>query len=227
MNNAYKFFLEYFRDIAGLDHFAKPLSAIICIVIIIIVAWFSHFLTRHIILRIVSHIAKRTKTNWDDILVKNKVFNGLAHLVPAFIIYYSTNFSYPVIHQPISELDPATLAELSKDYYFTLAGLLLKFSKLYFTIIIVYVGSTILNSAMDIYNTTDYAHHRPVKGYVQLLKILIYFMAGIMIVSVLLERDPTVLLAGLGAMAAVLLLIFKDTIFGICGIYSALGKRNG
>jgi miniconductance mechanosensitive channel len=67
---------------------------------------------------------------------------------------------------------------------------------------------------MEIYNTTAYAHHRPVKGYVQLLKILIYFMAGIMIISILINRDPTVLLAGLGAIAAVLLLVFKDTILG-------------
>ena len=214
MNNIYKFLLEYIRDINGLDHFAKPLSAFICILIIILIAWFSHFLTRHIILRIVARIARKTKTDWDDILVKNKVFNGLAHLIPAFIIYFTANFSYPLIHQPLSELDAATLHQLSQDYYFTLAGILSKIARVYFTIIVVYVGNTVLNSGMEIYNTTEYAHHRPVKGYVQLLKILIYFMAAIMIISVLLERDPTVLLAGLGAMAAVLLLVFKDTILG-------------
>lgn len=214
MNNLYKLFLDYFSNISGVEHFAKPLAALLCIIIIIIIAWFSHFLTRKIILRIVARIARKTKTDWDDILVKNKVFNGLAHLVPAFILYYTANFSYPPVHQPLSELAPGVLAELSKEYYFTLSAILLKIAKVYFTIIIVYVGNTVLNSGMDIYNTTEYSHHRPVKGYVQLVKILIYFMAGIMIVSVLLERDPTVLLAGLGAMAAVLLLVFKDTILG-------------
>ncbi len=214
MNNIYLFLLEHFRGIEGISQLAKPLSALLCIIIIIVIAWFSHFLTRHVILRIVARIAQKTKTDWDDILVKNKVFNGLAHLVPALIIYYTANFSYPPIHQEISELSQSVLSELSKDYYFGLEGILLKVAKFYFTIIIVYVGNTVLNSGMEIYNTTEYSHHRPVKGYVQLLKILLYFMAGIMIVSILINRDPTVLLAGLGAIAAVLLLVFKDTILG-------------
>lgn len=214
MNNIYTLLLEYFREIEGLSQFAKPSSALFCMLIIGVIAWFSHFLTRHVIVRIVARIAKKTRTDWDDILVKNKVFNGLAHLVPAIIIYYSAGFSYPPIHQEISELSKTVLSELSNDYYFGLEGIILKIAKFYFTIIVVYVGNTILNSGMEIYNTTEYAHHRPVKGYVQLLKILLYFMAGIMIVSVLLNRDPTVLLAGLGAIAAVLLLVFKDTILG-------------
>ncbi len=214
MNNVYQYLLEHFREIEGLSYFAKSLSALICILIIIVIAWFSHFLTRQVILRIVARIAEKTKTDWDDILVKNKVFNGLAHLVPAFIIYYTANFAYPPIHQNISELGQAALTELSKDYYFALGGILLKIAKFYFTIIIVYVGNTLLNSGLEIYNTTEYAHHRSMKGYVQLIKILIYFLAGIMIISILLNRDPTVLLAGLGAMAAVLLLVFKDTILG-------------
>ncbi len=214
MNNVYKFLVDHFHEVEGVSYFAKPISAFICILIIVAIAWFSHFLTRQIILRIVARIAKKTKTDWDDILVKNKVFNGLAHLVPALIIYYTANFSLPPVHNPLNELDQATLLELSKDYYFTLAGLLLKIAKVYFTIIIVYVGNTVLNSGLEIYNTTEYSHHRSMKGYVQLVKILIYFMAGIMIISILLERDPTVLLAGLGAMAAVLLLVFKDTILG-------------
>ncbi len=214
MNNIYEFILDYIREISSLSFLAKPIAAFICLVIIIVVAWFSHFLTRKIILRIVARIARKTKTDWDDILVKNKVFNGLAHLVPAFIIYFTTNFSYPDIHQPLDELDPAVLSQLSQDYYFGLAGILLKLARIYFTLIIVFVGNSVLNAGMEIYNTTPYSHHRSIKGYIQLLKILIYFMAGIMIISILLERDPTVLLAGLGAMAAILLLVFKDTILG-------------
>jgi miniconductance mechanosensitive channel len=95
-----------------------------------------------------------------------------------------------------------------------LAGVLIKVAKIYFALIIVFVANSLLNSAMEIYNTTEYSHHRPITGYVQLLKILVYFMVGINIVSVLLNKNPTVLLTGLGAMAAILLLIFKDTILG-------------
>lgn len=214
MNNVYEFFQDYFSKIEGVDYFSKLLSASICILIIITIAWFSHFITRQVIVRIVSRIAKRTKTDWDDILVKNKVFNGLAHLVPAFIIYYTADFAYPQSPQDLSNLSQEALNELSKIYYLSLNRFLLSIAKLYFTVIIVYVGNTLLNAGLDIYNTTEYSHHRSMKGYVQLLKILIYFMAGIIIISILLDRDPTILLTGLGAMAAVLLLIFKDTILG-------------
>ena len=214
MNNIFKFLLDYFREFSGMEFWAKPVAAFISIVIIVIVAWFAHFLTRHIILRIVARIAKRTKTTWDDILVKNKVFVGLAHLVPAFIVLYTANFSFPDIHQEISELPAETIEFLKQDHYFKLAGILTNLAKIYFTLIIVFVSNSVLNSGMEIYNTTEFAHHRPIKGYIQLIKILIYFMAGIMIIAVLLNRNPTVLLTGLGAMAAVLLLVFKDTILG-------------
>jgi miniconductance mechanosensitive channel len=72
----------------------------------------------------------------------------------------------------------------------------------------------VLNAVNDIYMTTSYAHHRSIKGYLQLLKILVFFLSSILIVAVILGKDPTVLIAGLGAMAAVLMLVFKDTILG-------------
>jgi len=214
MRSVYKFLLEYFRDLSGMEIWAKPLSAFITIVIIIIIAWLAHFLTRQIILRIVSRIAKRTKTTWDDILVKNKVFRGLAHLVPAFIMYYTFDFSYPVLHQELKELEPEMIDALTRDHYLYLTSFLIKTVKIYFTAIIVFVSNSVFNAAFEIYNTTPYSHHRPIKGYIQLLKIFVYFMAGIMIISILLNRNPTVLLTGLGAIAAVLLLVFKDTILG-------------
>jgi miniconductance mechanosensitive channel len=214
MRTVYKFLLDYLRDIGGMEMMAKPLATILCIIIIIFAAWLAHFLTRQVILRIVARIAKRTKTTWDDILVRNKVFSGLAHLVPAFILYYTADFASPVLHQQLSDLDPSILQALAHDHYLALAGFLLKVSRIYFTFIIVFVTNSLLNSALEIYNTMPIAHHRPIKGYVQLVKIFVFFMAGIMIIAVMLEKDPTVLLAGLGAMAAILILVFKDTILG-------------
>ncbi len=214
MRTVYKFLLEYFRNFDGTDLFAKPLAALICIVLLVFIMWLSHYITKHVFVKIVVRIAKKTKTTWDDILIKNKVFKGLAHLVPAFILYYSANFAYPVLHQDLSELQPSVLDALSIDYYLALYSFLIKLARIYFIIIVVYVSNSLLNSGLDIYNTTEYAHHRSIKGYIQLVKIFVYFMAAILIISVLIGKDPTVLLAGLGAMAAVLMLVFKDTILG-------------
>jgi miniconductance mechanosensitive channel len=129
-------------------------------------------------------------------------------------MYYTFDFSYPVIYQELKELEPEVLNALTKDHYLYLSGFLIKTVKIYFTAIIVFVSNSVLNAGFEIYNTTPYAHHRPIKGYIQLLKILVYFMAGIMIIAILLNRNPTVLLTGLGAIAAVLILVFKDTILG-------------
>lgn len=214
MKIIYSNLLNHIREIGTMELLAKPLSALICIVLIIIVAWVAHFITRKIFLAIVQRIARRTKTQWDDILVENKVFKGLAHLVPAFIMYYTVDFSFPNIHQDVSELAPEVYKSLSVDYYWNLTAVLLKIVRIYFIVIIVFVANSVLNAGLQIYNTTEFSHHRSIKGYVQLVKIFVFFMAGILLISILLGKDPTALLAGLGAIAAVLLLVFRDTILG-------------
>ena len=214
MRSVYNFLLENIREINEISFLAKPGAAFATLIIIIFLAWLGHFATRKFFIRIVSRIAHRTKTTWDDILVNRKVFSGIAHLVPALIIYYTSDFSYPPITQELSELSETTLNTLSQDYYFSLAGFLLKTAQVYFILILIFVSNSVLNAGLDIYNTTPFSQNRPIKGYLQLVKILIFFLSGIMFIAILLERDPTGLLAGLGAMAAVLLLIFKDTILG-------------
>lgn len=211
MRAIYKFLLDYIRELGGMEFLAKPVVALVCILIIIFVAWLAHFLIRQIFLRIVSRIAKRTKTDWDDILVKNKVFSGLAHLAPAFILFFTADFASPVV---LENLDMEEMKILSENYYLSFYIFLSGIARIYFTLIVVFVANSILNSALEIYNTTSFAHHRPIKGYVQLVKILVFFMAGIMVISILLDKDPTYLLTGLGALAAVLILVFRDTILG-------------
>lgn len=215
MKAIYLYFLEVFREAGVVGFFVKPFAFALMLALILIVAWLAFFLTKKIILSFVHRVAKRTKTNWDDILVKHKVFSGLAHLVPAFIIYSSYNFASPDIHTPLSQLAPEVLETLSQDYYFTVGAFLLKLSKLYFAAIFVYIVSVFLNACNEIYNSSDIAHHRPIKGYIQLVKIILYFVMAIICIAILLGKDPTVLFAGLGAMAAVLILVFKDTILGL------------
>jgi miniconductance mechanosensitive channel len=214
MRSVYKFFLEIIREFEPVAFLAKPGAAFATLLLVILIAWLGHYITRKIFIRIVSQIARRTKTTWDDILIKRKVFSGLAHLVPAFILYFTADFSYPVINQELSELNDSTINMLSRAYYFSLAGFLVKLAQIYFVLIVIYVSNSLLNAGLDIYNTTPFSINRPIKGYLQLIKILIFFLSGIMIISILLGRDPTGLMAGLGAMAAVFMLVFKDTILG-------------
>lgn len=225
MRSVYKYLLETIRSVDQLEMLAKPGAAFVTLVILIAMAWLGHYLTRQIVVRIMHQIATRSKISWDDMFVKRKVFSNLAHLVPAFILFHAADFSYPVINQELSELSDATISMLAKDYYFSLAGFLTKTAQIYFVAIFIMVLNSLLNASLDIYNTTPYATTRPIKGYLQLFKILIFSLSGILIISILLERDPTVLLAGLGAMGAVLLLIFKDSILGFVASIQLSGNN--
>lgn len=225
MRSVYKFLLETIRSVDQLEILAKPGAAFATLVILIAMAWLGHFLTRQTVVQIVHRIALRSKISWDDMFVKRKVFSNLAHLVPAFILYHAADFSYPIINQELPELSEATISMLAKDYYFSLAGFLTKTAQIYFVIIFILVLNSLLNASLDIYNTTPYSTTRPIKGYLQLFKILVFSLSGILIISILLERDPTVLLAGIGAMGAVLLLIFKDSILGFVASIQLSGNN--
>lgn len=210
----YKILLDTFRDQAFLEPFAKPLSAMITVVFLILLSWLALVVVRFIILRIVLKLARITSTEWDDILVRKKVFHSLAHLVPAFMLYYSVGFAGPVIPNTVPEIPAGAMERLMADYYPGLGSFLMKFVKFYFIFVLISILNSLLNAANEIYQTTAYSQHRSIRGYIQLVKILVYFISAILVISIILERDPTVLIAGLGAMAAVLLLVFKDTILG-------------
>ncbi len=225
MRSLYKLLLETIRSVDQLELFAKPGAAIGTLLTLLLLAWIGHFVTRKIIVSLVVRLARRTETTWDDILVRRKVFSNLSHLVPAFILYYSAGFSSPEHYQDLQTLGESTLEMLSKDYYLSLAGILIKTAQIYFVLIMVFVINSLLNAGLDIYNTTNYSVHRPIKGYIQLLKILIFFLSGILIISLLIGKNPTVLLAGLGAMGAVLLLIFQDSILGFVASIQLSGNQ--
>lgn len=210
----YRFLLKEFRLIEGLDAFAKPLAAIAVFLTIAVLAYVAYLVSRKFMMIVVHRVADKTETTWDDILVENNVFKGVANLVPALIFFYTANFAGPDASIHIASLDPQALTDLSKDFYINLDDLLIRLSKLYLIGIAVYLINALLNSLLGIYNTTQYAITRPIKGYIQLVKIFIYGMAVILMIAYLFKKDPWDLVIGLGTMAAVLLLIFRDTILG-------------
>jgi miniconductance mechanosensitive channel len=145
-----------------------------------------------ILVRFIHRMVLKTKSDWDDFLLRRKVFTALSHLPSAFIFYFTYNFSEIKIVDEI----------------------LLRVSLIYFVVIVSMVLNRLVRAGLDIYHTTPYAQNRSIKGYAQLLHILIYFVAAIFIISFIAGKSPLYLLTGLGAIAAVLLLVFKDTILG-------------
>jgi miniconductance mechanosensitive channel len=127
------------------------------------------------------------------VFVKQKVFNRLAHLAPAIIIYYSL--------QHIFEAD-------------ALINFLGNFTQAIMVLLVLLVIDALINALHEIYHKLPVSQGRNIKGYVQVVKIFFYGMAIILIISILANKAPGKLLAGLGAVAAILLLVFKDTILG-------------
>ncbi len=153
-------------------------------------AWLVHVVARRIVLTVVQAIVKRTSTRWDDALIERRVFHHLAHLAPAMVIYAAAGLFGPV----------QSLIERACIVYMLLTG--------------IFVLNSFLNAIGDIYRDFKISRQRPIRGYLQIAKIILFIFIGLVAISVILDRSPWLLLSGFGAMTAVVILVFKDTILG-------------
>jgi len=193
MRSLYLILNEVFLDLNFLELYAQLTAILLTFVALLIVAVIVHWITKVIVIRVIHKLVKNSKTEWDDYLLKHRVFQSLSHLTSALVLYYSSNYSQiPEVTSVIAMI-----------------------TNIYFVIIFVKVVSGVLKASNDIYLTTPFSATRSIKGYIQLVMILVYFVAGIFIIAVIFNKSPLVLLGGLSAIAAVLLLIFKDTILGL------------
>ncbi len=161
---------------------------------ILVMAILADIITRRIILAGIRKIVLKSKTQLDDILIQRRVFHKIAHVVPGLLIYFTAGFifsDYPELGDVIGRL-----------------------SLVYIIIVLLLSVDSFISALHQMYLTTPISEGRPIKGYVQLVKIVIYFLAIILIIASLMKESPNKLLAGLGAMAAVLMFVFKDTILG-------------
>jgi miniconductance mechanosensitive channel len=189
----------WFRDIfvdAGLSYsLSSFLSTIALVLIVILLSWLANLITKAIILRVVTRIVNRTTNTWDDIFLEQKVFTRLSHFAPALVIWFMAAWALKSY--------PTWLVVVHKMTY----------------IYMVIVGTVVLNSFIDawheVYKTLPIAKHRHIKGYVQLLKIFVMVVTILVLVSVLFKKDISTLIAGLGAITAVLILVFRDTLLGL------------
>ncbi|MBN2520426.1 MAG: mechanosensitive ion channel, partial [Bacteroidales bacterium] len=187
--------LHEYLSLLGFNEDLLHIIEIILIIIgIVVLAWLADYIVKKILLNIIVRFIKRTKTEWDDLLIKRRVFHRLAHLAPAIVIYYLVDIAFSKSEHLVSIIQSGTY--------------------IYMVIIILLIIDAFINISHDIYKKLPVSINRPIKGYIQLIKILIYFVGIILILSIILGKSPSKLLTGLGALAAVLMLVFKDTILG-------------
>jgi len=192
MNQFNEWLISLFTNLNVMNDWAIAFAVSISVITLILVATGAQVLTRVILVSLIHRIFQKTKTEWDDFLIERKVFSALAHLPSAIMIYLVYNFSG---------------IELVTQVLYGM-------SKIYFVFIFALAAVRTANAINDMYQTTPYAATRPIKGYIQLLQILIIFVAVIYSIAIIIGKSPLGIFAGLGAMAAVLLLVFKDSILG-------------
>lgn len=162
--------------------------------ILLVITTFIYYILKYIIHRILKRLIARSRSKWDDYLYEHKVFSRLAMIVPPLIL---TLFL------------PALI-----DGHPTAIIYLTMVLKVYMILILLLVVNSFLNASYHIMSDKEESTSRPVKGYIQIAKIFTTVVAGIILISTLLGQSPLTILAGLGALSAVLLLIFKDSILG-------------
>ncbi len=190
LENLYNYWIQI-----GLNkQIASTFNILIIILGIILLAWLSYLITKKLLVSIITKFIKRTKTDWDDLLLKRKVLTRISHLAPAIIVYFFIKYAFKESSQVVGFIQSATFI------YMIIIGLL--------------VLDSVINALNDIYEKLPWAKNRSIKGYIQIVKIFFYFIAIILILSILLDKSPSKLITGLGAVAAILLLVFKDTILG-------------
>lgn len=137
---------------------------------------------------------KRAPHQWNTLLMKRKVVHHLIHVLPGILVYFLL---------PLAFVRGKEILDFSQ-----------KICAVYIIAAILFTINGLLLVMLDVYNAKDKQKSRPMKGFVQVLQVLLFFIGGIITIAVLLDKSPMTLFAGLGASAAVLMLVFKDSILG-------------
>ena len=186
--------MKYINDIWTRLTESKVLVAVLVqglkVVSILAVCIIAYLITTKVVLKLLSMYINKTKSSWDDAFLKRKVFTKLARLVPAIIIYVSA----PIIPEIRVVIERTALSFI----YLNVA----------------FVISSVLDAANDIYMTFPVSKARPIKGFLQIVKIVVYIIMGVLIISVILDKSPWILLSSIGALTAITTLVFKDSIMG-------------
>lgn len=186
----------------GLVHDSSNMwNNLIVLAFIILITVGLDYVCRYIFLGLFKRFAKKTKNQWDDLIVERKIINKLMHLIPAILVYILLPLAIPANELP------------------NLLGILRMICNIYIVAVTLRFINASLNLLLEIYSRKESMKDKPLKGFVQIIQVIIFFIGAIIIVSILIGKSPTALFAGLGASAAILTLVFKDTILGfVAGI---------
>lgn len=183
--------LEKNHVFANLEH---QLVILINLGVLLIISFLIYYITKYFAIRIIRRITSRTKTQLDDAFSDTRFLKRASLIIPLVFIYKLTPYVLP--------------------HYVGWTFLLQSTTKIFIVFFLVLAIYALADAFYRIYDSIENSHFQPIKGYVQVFKIIVGFVGGIIILSILLSKSPAVLIGGLGAVSAVLLLVFKDPLLG-------------
>ena len=180
------------------------LPAVAGSLILLLVAILADLVTKRLLLAGIRAVATRTRSDWDDALVEHKVFARLAQIVPAIIVSAGVGL-VPGLH----EANEAVVRNVAGAYMI---------------VVIILTLTAAMSAANHVYESRPMARDRPIKGFVQLAQLATYILGAILVIAALIDRSPVILLSGLGAMTAVLLIVFRDTLLSLVASLQLTGQ---
>lgn len=173
----------YFQGTLGL--FMLALAAIF-------ISIAGYLISKKYLIKIIHKLISKTRSQWDDTLIKTGFFEQLSYIVPPLILIYFSQF-YPK----------------------NISGAITQIMEFWIAIVIIKTLDRLLSSVLEIYNSFEISKNKPIKGYIQLIKMLVYILGFIIAACVLVGVSPWGVLSGVGAFTAILMFIFKDTILSL------------
>lgn len=178
-----------------LDKWMDPiLSNITATAIVVLSGIMTNWILQLIFRLISKQDLKLLKSKWHPYLAKRKLAQNILLLIPGLVMY----------------LAPYIFFEKGDN----MIRLLHRLDLSYLMIVLAIIANSIMLAFLDIYSTTEKNRSHPLQGLVQGLQVILCFITGIIVIAILIDKSPTVLLTGFGASAAVLMLVFKDSILG-------------
>ena len=178
---------------------ANTFDEMIIAALLVILAIGLDYLCQAIFVGSMKKLAQHTHYQWDSLLLKRKVVHHLVHTIPGILVYALL---------PLAFIRGKGLLLLSQ-----------KICAVYIVFALLLAINGFILVFLDMYNMRQVNKNRPIKGFMQVLQVLLFFIGGSVIIAILIGKSPASLFAGLGASAAILMLVFKDTILGfVAGI---------
>ena len=171
---------------------ANTFDETIIAILMIFIAVGLDYLCQAIFVGGMKRLARKTSYKWDTLMVKHKVIHHLIHILPGILMYMLL---------PMAFVHGKTLLLVSQ-----------KICVIYMIFALLLALNSSLLMLLDILSAKEKLKDRPMKGFIQVLQVLVFFIGGIVIVAIIVDKSPATLFAGLGASAAILMLVFKDSI---------------